>query len=80
MTTLLWCCLSNENSSAILSNGTIDFSEVVFTKRYMEILLSFTLAIFGSELKVKAPYSETLNAGMTLEHRSMFSTHSAISH
>ena len=32
------------------------------------------------EWKVKAPYSETLNAGMTREHQSMFSTHSAISH
>lgn len=49
MDQILWCFLSNEISLAILSHGTIDFSEVVFTKRYMEILLSFTLAIFGSE-------------------------------
>lgn len=40
---------SNENSFAVISHGTIDFSEVVFTKTYMEILLIFTLAIFGSE-------------------------------
>ena len=50
MDQILWCYLSNENSLAVLSHGTIDFSEVVFTKRYMEILLIFTLAIFRSEM------------------------------
>lgn len=49
MDQILWCYLSNENSFAVISHGTIDFSEVVFTKTYMEILLIFTLAIFGSE-------------------------------
>ena len=61
------------------SATAIDFSEVVFTKRYMEILLIFTLAIFGSE-RLKPLIQKPFNAGMTLEHQSMFSTHGAISH
>ena len=35
MDQILWCYLSNENSLAVLSHGTIDFSEVncFYTKK-----------------------------------------------